>query len=255
MKQSSKPFLVEIKKSRVQGQRTHLPPRPLFATVPAEATKVLQKEEPQVVPEPSAAPRILPSIVEPVWTSSEPVETARRKRPSVDLNREQMELNLDASASEDVADAPAAAPVSTEAMPQTDGALDVSEDTGGVNSVQPAQGEGVRVKSRKPQKKGSGTVEQEITSSCSWLRSGLLCSNEIVATITCHVLHASPTVRNYDDGGHVNGRVRSVLIADHSQIPKEQNKALEYQQLRNPKLQSRVSMRLLHILPLWHWYR
>ena len=30
-------------------------------------------------------------------------------------------------------------------MPQTDGALDDSEDTGGVYPVQPAQGEGVRV--------------------------------------------------------------------------------------------------------------
>jgi hypothetical protein len=164
MKQNSKPFLVEIKKSRVQGQRTHLPPRPLFATVPAEATKVFQKEEPQVVPEPSAAPRILPSIVEPVWSSSEHVEIARRKRPSVDANRVQMEFNLDACASEDVADAPAEAPMSAEAMPQTEGALDASEDTGGVSHVQPAQSEGVRVKSRKPRKKVSETVEQELTS-------------------------------------------------------------------------------------------
>jgi hypothetical protein len=164
MKQNSKPFLVEIKKSRVQGQRTHLRPRPLFATVPAEATKVFHKEEPQVVPEPSAAPRILPSIVGPVWSGSEPVETARRKRPSINANREQMEFNLDASASEDVADAPAEAPISAEAMPQTEGARDDSEDTGGVSHFQPAQGEGVRIKSRKPRTKGSGTAEQEITS-------------------------------------------------------------------------------------------
>jgi hypothetical protein len=164
MKHNSKPFSIEIKKSRVQGLRTHLPPRQLFATAAAEATKVFQKEEPQVLPEPSAAPRILPSIVEPVWSGSEPVETARRKRPSVEANREQMEFNLDASASDDVADAPAEAPVSAEAMPQTDRALDDSEGTGGVYPVQLAQGEGMRVKSRKPRKKGSGTVEQEITS-------------------------------------------------------------------------------------------
>jgi hypothetical protein len=157
MKQTSKPFLVEIKKSRLQGQRTHLPPSPLFATVPAEATKVFRKEGPQVVPEPSAAPRILPSIVEPVWGSSERIEIARRKRPSVDANREQMDSNLDASASEDVADAPAAAPTSAE--PATEGARDGSEDTGGVFYVQPAQSEGVRVKSRKPRKKISGTSE------------------------------------------------------------------------------------------------
>jgi hypothetical protein len=164
MKRNPKPFSVEIKNSRVQGQRSHLPPRRLFATTPAEAPKVFQNDEPRVVPKPPAAPRILPSIVEPVWSSSEPVETARRKRPSVEANRGQMEFNLDASASEGVADAPAEARVSAEAMPQTDGALDDLEDTGGVYPVQPAQGEGVRVKSRKPRKKGSGTVEQEITS-------------------------------------------------------------------------------------------
>jgi len=145
MKHNSKPFSIEIKKSRVRGQRTNLLPRPLFATTSAEATKVFRKEEPQVVPEPSAAPRILPSIVEPVWSSSEPVEIARR-------------------ASEDVADAPAAAPMSAEAMPQPEGALDVSEDTGGVSHVQPAQSEAVRVKSRKPRKKVTEAVEQELTS-------------------------------------------------------------------------------------------
>jgi hypothetical protein len=124
MKRNSKPFSVEIKKSRVQGQRAPLPPRHLFATTPAEVPKVSQKDEPRVVPEPSATPRILPSIAEPMWSSSEPVETARRKRPSVEANREQMEFNLDASASEGLADAPAEARVSAEAMPQTDGALD-----------------------------------------------------------------------------------------------------------------------------------
>jgi hypothetical protein len=75
-----------------------------------------------------------------------------------------MELNLDASASEDVADAPTAALVSDEAMSQTYGALDGSEDTGGVYPVQPAQGDGVKAKSRKPQKRAAETVEQEITS-------------------------------------------------------------------------------------------
>jgi len=164
MKHNSKPFSVEIKKSRVQGQRSHLPPRHLFATNLAEVTKVFPNKEPQVAPEPSAAPRILPSIVEPLWSSSEPVETARRKRPSVEANRGQMEFNLAASTSEGVADAPAEAPMSAEAMPQTNRALDDSEDARGIYPVQPAQGEGLRAKSRKPRKKGSGPVEQEITS-------------------------------------------------------------------------------------------
>lgn len=161
MKHNSKPFSVEIKKSRVQGQHTHLPPRRLFTTTPAEAPKVFQKEEPQVVPEPPAAPRILPSIVEPMWRSSESVETARRKRPSMQANREQMEFNLDGSAAEGVADAPAEAPVSAKAIPQSDGTFDEAENTTPVHDRQPAQGEGVRVKSRK---KGSGIVEQGITS-------------------------------------------------------------------------------------------
>jgi hypothetical protein len=164
MKRNSKPFSVEIKKSRVQGQRSHLPPRHLFATNPVEVTKVLRKDESRVVPKPSAALRILPSIVEPVWSRSEPVEPARHKRPSVEANQGQMEFNLDARASENVADEPAEAPVNAAAMPQTDGALDDSEDTGGDYPVQPAQGGGVRAKSRKLPKKASGTVEQEIAS-------------------------------------------------------------------------------------------
>jgi hypothetical protein len=164
MKHNSKPFLVEIKRSRVQGQRSYLPPRHLFATNLAEATKVFQNEEPQVVPEPSAAPRILPSIVEPLWSSSEPVGTVRGKPPSVEAKRGQMELNLAASTSEGVADAPAEAPMSAEAMPQTDRARDDSKDTAGIHPVQPAQGEGMRAMSRKPRKKSSGNVEQGITS-------------------------------------------------------------------------------------------
>ena len=106
MKQNPKPFSVEIKKSRVQGQRNHLPPRRLFATAPAEATKTFLKEEPQVVAEPSAAPRILPSIVEPMWSSSEPVEPVRCKRSSGETGRDQIEFDLAASASEDMEDTP-----------------------------------------------------------------------------------------------------------------------------------------------------
>jgi hypothetical protein len=136
----------------------------LFATTPTEAPKVFRKDEAQLVPEPSAAPRILPSIVEPVWSGSEPVETVRPKRPSVEANRGQMEFILDASASEDVADAPAEAPVSAEAMPPTDGALEDAEDATSVNDRQPAQGEGVKARSRKLRKKASEAIEQEVAS-------------------------------------------------------------------------------------------
>jgi hypothetical protein len=171
IKYNSKPFSVEIKKSRVYSQHSHLPPRRLFATTAAEAPKVSQTEEPQAVPEPSAAPRILPSIVEPVWSSSDPVETARRKRSSVEANRGQMEFNLDAGASEDIADAPAEAPVSAEAAPPTDCALDDSADTGGVYPVQPPQGKGERVKSPKSRKKASEAIEQEVASEAAMTAS------------------------------------------------------------------------------------
>src|ERR671921_3023341 len=96
MKHNPKPFSVEIKKSRIPGQRSHLPPRPLFATVRAETTMNFQKEEPQATAKPSAAPRILPSIVGPVWSSSEPVEPVRRKCSPVRGCRGQTEFNLDA---------------------------------------------------------------------------------------------------------------------------------------------------------------
>jgi hypothetical protein len=162
MKHNSKPFSVEIKKSRVQGQRNYLPPRRLFATNQVEATKVLQKEEPRVVPESSAAPRILPSIVEPLWSSSEPVEPARRKRSSGEANQGQMEFNLTATASEDVKDPHAEARPGAKTVPQADNAPVDAEDALPGHDIQPAQGNGVKAKSQKPQKKASGTVEQEI---------------------------------------------------------------------------------------------
>lgn len=164
MKRNAKPFSVEIKKSRVQGQRDHLPPRHLFATTPVEATRVFPKDEPQVVAEPSAAPRILPSIVEPVWSSSEPVEPARRKRSSGYANQGEMVFDLTATASEDVKDAHAGAPASTKAVPQADNAPVDAEDALPVHDVQPTQGNGVRAKPRKARKKTSGTAGQEIVS-------------------------------------------------------------------------------------------
>lgn len=164
MKHNPKPFSVEIKKFRVQSQRNYLPPTRLFATTPAEVTNVFQKEEPRVVTEPSATPRILPSIVEPVWSSSEPVETTRRKRPSVEANRGQIEFNLTAAASEDVKNAHAGAPASANNLSQAANALVDAEDALPVHDVQPAQGNGMKAKSRKPRRKSSGTAEQEIAS-------------------------------------------------------------------------------------------
>ncbi len=164
MKRNLKPFSVEIKKSRAQGQRDYLPPRHLFATSQVEATKVFHKDEPRVVPEPSAALRILPSIVEPVWSRSEPVEPVPRKRPSVEANRRQMELDLTAAASEDMKDAHAGAPASAKTVHQADNAPVDAEEVLPVHAVQPAQRNGVKAKPRKARKKTSGTAGQEIVS-------------------------------------------------------------------------------------------
>ena len=75
-----------------------------------------------------------------------------------------MEFNLTAAASEDVKDAHAEAPASTKTLPQADNAHVDTEDALPIHDVQPAQGNGMKAKSRKPQKKAAGTVEQEIAS-------------------------------------------------------------------------------------------
>ena len=71
-----------------------------------------------------------------------------------------MEFNLAATASEVVADAPAEAPLSANADPQTSNALDDAHDAMPVRDVQPAQSEDVKAKSRKLLKKASGIVER-----------------------------------------------------------------------------------------------
>jgi hypothetical protein len=164
MKRNTKPFSVEIKKSRIQGQRSHLPPRRPFELTLVEATEIFQKEEPQAIVEGAPAPRILPSIVEPLRSSSEPVEPVRRKRSSVEARRGQMKFDLAATAFEDAENAHAGDQVSPRAVPQTDGALDDADGPPPVHYVQPAQGEDVRAGSRKPRKKAPAVGEQEIAS-------------------------------------------------------------------------------------------
>jgi hypothetical protein len=105
-----------------------------------EASEIFQKEEPQATVERAPAPRILPSIVEPLWSSSEPVEPVRRKRSSVEARRGQMEPDLTATA------------------------FEAAKDPTPAHDVQPAQGERVRAGSRKPRKKAPTVGEQEIAS-------------------------------------------------------------------------------------------
>src|SRR3712207_2640994 len=116
MKRNPKPFSVEIKKSRVPGQRNHLPPKPLFATALAQATMISRKDEPEEASKHSAAPRILPSIIEAVRSSSETVVPVRRRSTSVQAVWEQMALNLDASGFEPVKDGHTEAPAIAKAL-------------------------------------------------------------------------------------------------------------------------------------------
>ncbi len=78
MKRTTKPFSVEIRKSRVPGQPHHLPPKRLFEPAPVEPAENFQKREPEATTKPSPIPRILPSIVETMWSSSGPAEPVRR---------------------------------------------------------------------------------------------------------------------------------------------------------------------------------
>jgi hypothetical protein len=159
MKRNPKPFSVEIKKSRDPGQRRQLPPRGLFETTLVETDTVFRKEEAQAVVAPSAAPRILPSIVEPVWSSSEPVEPVRRKSsPRSKPNQSQMKFNLNAIASEGATDAPAATPMMLKAVPQTD-ASPVEEAASPILEVQAQETKSTKTRSRKPRKKASKIVE------------------------------------------------------------------------------------------------
>lgn len=164
MKRHLKPFSVEIKKSRIQGQRSQLPSSHVFERVPAHVPKGFQKEEPQAVAEPSVAPRILPSIVDPVWSSSAVVEPVRRKRSSgLKTTLRQIELDLDPTASENVEDAPAGTLAIAKALLQTDVAP-VEEDTKPVDGVQSMESESVKARFRQPRKKASRAIEQVMAS-------------------------------------------------------------------------------------------
>lgn len=150
MKRNLKPFSVEIKKSRIHGQRTQLQPRRLFETAQVEARKTFRKEEPQAMSEQTAPRRILPSLVEPEWSSPEPVEPVRRKRSSKSkAQQEQVELDLNALASEDVREAPAEPAMVPATVSQAD-IEPVEEGTESIHQVQPQGSESRRARPGKP---------------------------------------------------------------------------------------------------------
>jgi len=163
MKRNSKPFSVEIKKARVPGSRSHLPPKPLFAAL-AEPTLIVQKDEPEPASKLSAAPRILPSIVEPVWGSSEPTTSIRLNGSSLPEVQRQMEFNLDPDASEVVSNRHAEMPVRVKTVPQAFSTTADAEDAVPVDDVEPAQGQRVRAKPRKRRKTISEAMQHPTTS-------------------------------------------------------------------------------------------
>jgi hypothetical protein len=91
--------------------------------------------------------------VEPVWSTSVPVEPIRRKRFSGKASPEQIELDLAATASEDVLGAHAEAPVIATTVLQTDVDPVVTKDTTPVYNTHSRQGESLTVRSPKSRNK------------------------------------------------------------------------------------------------------
>lgn len=120
MKRHSKHFSVEIKKSRGPHQHHQLLPKRLFEMAPAEAAKIVQKDEVQIVAARSPARRILPSIVEPLWRNSEPVKPVRCERSAGEADQGQIRFDLNAGASGNVKEPPVEAPGLAGAVPQVD---------------------------------------------------------------------------------------------------------------------------------------
>lgn len=161
MKRNPKPFSVEIKKSRVPGQRSSLLQQRLFETVPTETPKIVRTEPPQAVAEATATPRILPSIVEPAWSHPEPLEPVRRKRSSrAKSGSEQFEREFGVSTSEDVRNAPEEASVMLEQVPQRDTVSVAAEDAAPVHEAKPSGVEGKKLKPRQPRTKAFQAEEQ-----------------------------------------------------------------------------------------------
>ena len=165
MKRNPKPFSVEIKKSRVQGQRHQLPPRHLFVLTPAKITTDVQESEPPLLAQPSVAPRILPSILEPVRSHSAAVEPVGRKRsPRSRSDQGQMEFSLNTIGAESANNAPNEDRMAPAAKWQTDASPGEVTATP-VNEAQAQEVERTTAKTRKPRQKVSemgvsGTVRQ-----------------------------------------------------------------------------------------------
>jgi hypothetical protein len=162
MKRHQKSFSVEIKKSRLPDPRPHLPPRRLFAVPPDETSALVKETEPPPVVESVAAPRILPSVVEPVWSGSKPVELVPHNHSPGETNRGQIEFDLGVAGSEELEDTLARALTPADAETPTDVTPVVAEAAAPVHDLEPAQDQSVKAKSRKPRTKVSRAVEPAI---------------------------------------------------------------------------------------------
>jgi hypothetical protein len=129
MKRNSKPFSVEIKKSRLQTERIKLPPKRLFEGFQAEISRISEKDASKVIAEPSAPPpRILPSIIEPFSSGSEPVETVRQKRSAAAAPQRQIDFDWPRIVPADGEDESAQMPVKVEAVSDVTMAEDIASN-------------------------------------------------------------------------------------------------------------------------------
>jgi hypothetical protein len=156
MKRNPKPFSVEIKKPRIQAERTQLPPKRLFEGLQAEISKIFEKDMSQAVAEPSAPPRrILPSIIEPFSSGSEPVEPVRQKRSVGAAPQRQIEFDWSAAVPKDGEDESTQVPVKVEAVSD----VTIDEDVALVCDMQSAEPDSAPTNSLKARKRIYKPVE------------------------------------------------------------------------------------------------
>jgi hypothetical protein len=209
MKRNPKPFSVEIKKSRNTRQHRQFLPRRLLEATQIDTTEVFREEEPQAVPARSAAPRILPSIVQPMWSNSEAAEPACRKSsPRSKPPRGQIAFNVEAITSGGATDSPAETPMMLEAVSQAD-ASPVEEAASPTLEVQVHNIEGIKTKPRKPRKRASKIVEPMIA---------LKPVSQQEATSEAQVMDALPVPESRQAGHHRRTRRQAAA----AQLPRHE---------------------------------
>jgi hypothetical protein len=154
MKRTPKPFSVEIKKSR--APRQPIPPKSLF-TIEQAVTRIFQDRELQVVVEPAERPRILPSILEPMWSNTEAVEPVPQDRSTrPESYEDQIELGLETlAADENPGTAPAEASVVPDAKSQTEAVI-IDEAAPRTAEADPSKASRAMAKPRKKNAKPNG---------------------------------------------------------------------------------------------------